>query len=170
LPRYRSVEGCAESIPLGDASVDLVTAAQAFHWFDIDRARAECRRVLRSDGQVALIWNDRAADDPLYRALDAVFAEFGGVRRDALLAHEDRSGVSRFFGAAAAQQLCWPHHHQLSEAGLVSLVFSRSYMPERNTPAGSEAGLRVREVFGRFASAGKVTVRYRTVAIVGRPE
>jgi ubiquinone/menaquinone biosynthesis C-methylase UbiE len=53
--RYRSVEGTAESMPLAAGSVDLVTAAQAFHWFDIERARAECLRVLEPDGRVALV-------------------------------------------------------------------------------------------------------------------
>src|SRR4030095_4583501 len=64
--RYRSVEGTGESMPLPAASIDLITAAQAFHWFDIDPARAECLRVLTPHGKVALIWNDRDFSDPLH--------------------------------------------------------------------------------------------------------
>jgi ubiquinone/menaquinone biosynthesis C-methylase UbiE len=85
FPSYRSVEGYAESIPLEASSVDLITAAQAFHWFEIERARTECLRILRPEGQVALIWNDRVLDDPLHVQLDAIFAEFGGAKRAALL-------------------------------------------------------------------------------------
>ena len=44
---------------LSPASVDLVTAGQAFHWFDRDRARAEFRRILRPIGMAAIIWNER---------------------------------------------------------------------------------------------------------------
>lgn len=44
----------AESVPLVDASIDLVTVGQAFHWFDRERFFAEVRRVLRHGGVCAL--------------------------------------------------------------------------------------------------------------------
>lgn len=166
---YRGVEGCAESIPLAAASVNLITAAQAFHWFEVDRAREECLRVLVPEGQVALIWNDRVPDDPLHLALDEVFAEFGGEKRAALVAHEDRSDVPRFFGAFRPEEYSWPHEHYLNEDRFQSLVFSRSYIPERNTPAGLEVALRVRRIFERFVENATLMVRYQTVAVLGRP-
>lgn len=55
----RTLEGTAEAIPLPDASADAVVAAQAFHWFDNDDARAEIARVLRPGGVFARIWNVR---------------------------------------------------------------------------------------------------------------
>jgi SAM-dependent methyltransferase len=170
IPGYRSVEGCAEAIPLEPSSVDLVTAAQAFHWFEVGKARAECLRVLRPQGQVALVWNDRVLDDPVHTALDTIFAQFGGARRAALLAHEDRAGVAGFFGATSPREFSWPHEHRLGEEGLASLVFSRSYMPQRESPAGREVAARARQVFARHAADGVLAVRYRTIAIVGRPQ
>ena len=150
-------------------SVDLITAAQAFHWFEVEAARTECLRVLAPHGNVALIWNDRVAGDPLHTALDEVFAEFGGEKRAALLAHEDRSDVPRFFRAARPVELAWPHAHSLDAEGLLCLVFSRSYMPERSTPAGQAVAQRVRRIHDRLGQNGTVTVRYRTVVVLGRP-
>ena len=167
---YRSIDGCAEVIPLDTASVDLITAAQAFHWFEIDRARAECLRVLSPHGNVALIWNDRVVGDPLHVALDEVFLVLGGAKRQALAAHKDRADVPKFFGATDAKELSWPHEHALSEAGLASLVFSRSYMPDRDSASGREALSRVSRVFRNLSSGGLVLVRYTTVAVIGRPE
>ena len=57
LHGYRSADGAAESIPVSSSSVDLITAAQAFHWFEIERARVEFFRVLRTHGKVALIYS-----------------------------------------------------------------------------------------------------------------
>ncbi|HYG35677.1 MAG TPA: class I SAM-dependent methyltransferase [Clostridia bacterium] len=165
---YSSAEGCAESIPLQPASVHLITAAQAFHWFEIERARAEFLRVLAPQGQVALIWNDRVQEDPLHLALNGLFSQFGGDKRSALVVHEDLSDVPRFFGSAHPQELSWPHSHRLDESGFISLVFSRSYMPARNTREGDEATERARPIFHSFAVNGTVAIRYKTVVIIGR--
>lgn len=165
---YRSIDGKAEATGLPDASVDLLTAAQAFHWFDIVPARREALRVLRPHGCMALVWNDRLAGDPLHTALDDVFAEFGGERRGALLAHEDRRHVAAFFGFDAPQ-FQFPHAHQLDAAGLQSLAFSRSYMPPRDGDAGRRATEALQRLFDRFAEGDQVTVRYTTVLMLGRP-
>jgi ubiquinone/menaquinone biosynthesis C-methylase UbiE len=59
VPSADVVDGTAEAIPLPDASVDVVTVAQAFHWFDADLALAEIARVLKPGGGLALLWNER---------------------------------------------------------------------------------------------------------------
>jgi SAM-dependent methyltransferase len=170
LPGYRSAEGRAEAIPAADASLDLITAAQAFHWFEPEAARAEALRVLSPAGQVALIWNDRQRDQPLHRALDEeVFERYGGERRLRLLAHEDRGQLGRFFGAAAPREWQHPHRHGLGEAGLISLVFSRSYMPRPDSEQGRVVSAAVRDIFARFAREGQVQLPYTTVLMLGRP-
>ena len=58
-PAANAVEGSAESMPLADGSLDGAVAAQAYHWFDRDRAHAELARVIRPGGVFAAIWNDR---------------------------------------------------------------------------------------------------------------
>jgi SAM-dependent methyltransferase len=166
---YGSLDGCAEAMPLVAASVELVSAAQAFHWFNVDAARAECLRVLEPDGQVALIWNDRLRDDALHNALDSVFAEFGGAKRGAMLAQDDRADVPRFFGAGTPRHWTWPHEHSLDANGLASLAFSRSYMPARDSDAGRAVVRRIARLFEDFAVGGAVAVRYTTLASVGRP-
>ena len=78
VPSARSFAGTAESLPLEDASVDGVFAAQAFHWFANDEAVGEIARVLRSGGVLALIWNEPGDPSPLPDAylayLDALHA------------------------------------------------------------------------------------------------
>lgn len=64
LPEVHALEGTCEQIPLPDDSVEVVTVAQAFHWFEADAALAEIARVLRPDGHLALLWNERDERTP----------------------------------------------------------------------------------------------------------
>lgn len=168
-PRYRSVNAKAEAIPVADHSLDLVTAGTAFHWFDVPKARAECLRVLKPGGVVALTWNDRVLSDPFHQAFDEIAGEFGGDKRNALLAHESRDDVPALFGGSIVNKHAWPHAHVLDMLGVASLLFSRSYMPPRDSADGQRVVAAVRAVFERMASNGKLIVRYNTVAHIGRP-
>ena len=71
-------DGTAEKIPLSEASVDLVTVGQAFHWFDAPKALAECRRVLRPGGTRAMLWNVRDETVDWVRELGQIKDEVDG--------------------------------------------------------------------------------------------
>ena len=76
LPGVPLVGAIAEALPFAAGSVDAAVVAQAFHWFDADRAMAELRRVIRAGGRLGLIWNarDRSVDwvDRIWSVLDRV--------------------------------------------------------------------------------------------------
>ena len=72
VPGARVLDGTAEAIPVEDGAVDAVTVAQAFHWFDADRAVAEIARVLRPGGGLGLVWNTFDTSVPWIGALRAL--------------------------------------------------------------------------------------------------
>jgi SAM-dependent methyltransferase len=166
---YRSIGASAEATTLADDSIDLITVAQAFHWFEVAAVRREWLRILKPHGRVALVWNTRPLDDPLQQAIDDVLDEFGGVRHTVLAAQQELSTVPPFFAGAPFEELKLPHAHRLVRDAFLSLVFSRSSMPDRNTAAGSRAERVIAHLFELFAESGAVTVNYLTVAFVGRP-
>ena len=79
VPGVVVLEGTAEDLPLGDGSIDVVTCAQAFHWFDLDLALPELHRVLAADGLLVLVWNTRDLDDPLQGAIEELLGPYRSV-------------------------------------------------------------------------------------------
>jgi ubiquinone/menaquinone biosynthesis C-methylase UbiE len=78
VPRARPVEGTAEAIPLADAVARAVTVAQAFHWFDPERAPAEIARVLEPNGALVIMANIRDMEDPLQEQLEELMGRYRG--------------------------------------------------------------------------------------------
>jgi SAM-dependent methyltransferase len=67
-----ALDGTAESLPLEDASADVIVVAQAFHWFDFERALPELHRVIRPGGHLALVWNLRDLEDSVQAGVEAL--------------------------------------------------------------------------------------------------
>jgi SAM-dependent methyltransferase len=80
LPQVEVRDGTAEAIPLPDESVDAVTVAQAFHWFDAPVALAEMQRVLRPGGTLFLIWNMRDVGHDWVEQFGDLLVEAGSIR------------------------------------------------------------------------------------------
>lgn len=101
LPGVQVVDATAEDIPLRDASVDIVTAGQAFHWFRTTAALDEIARVLRPGGWLALLWNERpeagwaAAAWDLRQELAGFTRTYAGNGWEYVLAADDRFGPRR---------------------------------------------------------------------------
>ncbi len=156
----------AAATGLGAASVALATAAQAFHWFDLDAALAELRRVLRSGGLLAVLWNLRA-ESPFMGEYDALLRRYSDEYADldkwettlARLRAHPRIQAPRQHQAANAQRFDLP--------GLMGRAWSSSYVRRGvKDRAGFDAALRA--LFETHARGGAVEFPYRTVAMVAR--
>jgi ubiquinone/menaquinone biosynthesis C-methylase UbiE len=124
VPEAEALAGSAESIPLPDASVDVVTAAQAFHWFRAGEALAEIHRVLRPGGGCALIWNEWDDDDPMAHALNQILHRLrpqGTNHGDEAFAAVEASPL--FTGR---EQRYFPHSDSLDVDAVVGLMASTS--------------------------------------------
>jgi SAM-dependent methyltransferase len=123
----RALDGTAEAIPLAAGSADVVTVAQAFHWFDGDAALAEIHRVLRPGGTLALVWNRRRMDDPLNRAVEELIAGFRG-HTPALRTGAWRATFERTELFGPLEEHVFPNEQSLDADGLVDRVASVSFI------------------------------------------
>lgn len=167
-PHFRSQAGSAEATGLPDASVDLVVAAQAFHWFDAARTRAEFERILKPAGAVALIWNARrASGTPFLEAYEGLLLEFGTDY--AQVGHRGVGGerLAAFFAGPFTTRRC-DNRQALDLAGLRSRLLSSSYIPAAGEPAHAAMLDRLTTLFETHAVDGRVEFVYDTEVHTGR--
>lgn len=164
--RVRSVEavaGRAEATGLPDASVDVVTAAQAFHWFDVPAARSECRRILRPGGGVALVWNIRDVEaSPFMREYEALVQEYSIDRDASRRVHGRPEDVAAFFGGSGPTLRKLPNAQVFDFEGLKGRLLSSSYAPAAGHPRHEPMLAALRALFGAHAENGTVRFAYAT--------
>lgn len=128
LPDVEVHDGTAEALPLGDRSADAITVAQAFHWFDADRAFDEFARVLQLGGRVGLIWNarDRSSDwvNEVWSIMDRV--EKRAPWRDHEHWRDSALGARSAFGPLHAET--FRHEQSISPEGVVDRIASVSHV------------------------------------------
>lgn len=159
----KALRGAAESIPLPDASVDAVTVGQAFHWFRHEEAVPEIRRVLRSQGGVALLWNVRDQEAPLQQEISKLIAPWvtaGATRPDS----STELTLAGLFGPIEERHFAFVD--ELDEDGLAERIASISFVAAAPEAARREIEADVREVARR--RGGRVDFPYVTAVYVSR--
>lgn len=171
-PNFRSVDGTAEATTLPDHSVDLVVAAQAFHWFNVPAARVEAQRILKPGGWAVLLWNDRlTAGTPFLAAFEELLVRYG---TDYLhVSHRnandvDAQAITTFFGHTAWQVKRMPNSQSFDYEGLRGRVLSSSYAPLPGHPQCEPLMQGLREVFDAHQENGQVRFEYETQVFYGR--
>ena len=166
-PGFVSVDATAEATTLPDASVELITAGQAFHWFEAEAARAEFGRILRPGGAVALIWNSRdkgaGGFGPAYEALLTAFApSYGGVPHGSRM-----DKIARLF-AGGYEMRVFDHERPLDYDSLLGGLLSGSYSPLPGDPRYEPMVARLEVLFAAHQRDGRVVMPYRTQVYFGR--
>ncbi len=169
-PNIEPVDAPAETLPFDDASLDLVTVFQAFHWFDPDRFLAESHRVLRPGGRLALVWNERDDERDAFTAAyrTIVRKASGDHPAEARMDHVGPLYASSLF--TDVNKLTFPHAQRLDWEGLLGRMQSTSYLP-REGDAWTALVETMRELYARHAGmGGTVTLVYETRVYLAIPK
>jgi SAM-dependent methyltransferase len=166
---FHSVAGSAENTTLPDASADLVVAGQAFHWFDVSRARTEFRRILRPDGFVVLMWNTRRLDTtPFLRAYEELLLKFGTDYREVVHTNVDHAALSAFFGPGGFRSFKLDNVQIFDRDGTRGRLRSSSYTPAPGQSNYEPMMKELDRIFDEFNDGGKVRFEYDTEIYVGQ--
>jgi SAM-dependent methyltransferase len=165
---FSSIEGSAESTTLEDASVDFVTAGQAFHWFEPEKTRAEFRRILRPQGWVVVVWNFREKETPFAKAYEDFLVKFGTDYTRVRDSYPKSHDVQGFFLGGEFLHRALPGERPLDWDELAGLLRSASYMPQEGHANFAPMMDALRELFRTYQENGRVRVDYATHLYAGR--
>jgi SAM-dependent methyltransferase len=166
-PKFVSVAGSAEATTLQDHVVDFVTAAQAAHWFDRQKARQEFARVLKPGGWCVLIWNERrTGSTPFLRDYEKLLLTYGTDYQDVRHEHTTAS-IHEFFAPSPFQSRFFEMKQRFDYAGVEGRLLSSSYTPQPDHPNYSPMLRELRRLFESHAAGGRVTLEYTTRVYYG---
>ena len=168
-PRFHGVAGRAEDTGLPDASCDVVTAAQAFHWFEVEATRREWRRILRPGGAVVLVWNNRRTDTtPFLREYEALLQRFALDYRKISAGWADEEAIGRFFAPGGFQSRRLGNRQVFGFDGLRGRLLSSSYAPPAGHARHEPMIEELRRIFDAHQRGGEVAFDYDTQVYWGR--
>jgi SAM-dependent methyltransferase len=143
MPDVEVLDGTAEDLPLADASAEVIVVAQAFHWFDLDRALPELHRVLRPGGMLAVFWNSRDLDDPVQAGVEKLLGSLrAGVIAQQQGAWRVSLAASPYFGPAEERRFRF--EQQFTVDDLCDRVSSTSFVAAMPASEREELLSRVR--------------------------
>lgn len=167
-PSFSAVDGSAEATKLSDASVDLVSVAQAFHWFDQQAVKPEWRRILRPDGLVAIYWNSRKLSGSAFlEGYEQLLNDYGLDYSSVSERYGDDEHMRRWFGAGLRGMAYFPHSQRLDFAALRGRLLSSSYAPQAGHPNHELMLAALRGLFDATQRDGFVDFDYDTRIFAG---
>lgn len=168
FPGFVSVEATAEATTLESGSVDFVTSAQAFHWFDQGKTKQEFKRILKPEGWVVLIWNERRLDSsPFLRDYEKLLLRYGTDYEK--IRHENvASDIQEFYAPETFELRSEDNVQHFDFESLRGRTRSASYTPEPGDPNFDPMISDLEQIFNARQCDGIVDFEYDTRIYYGR--
>lgn len=164
-PHY--LKGDSASTGLPERSIDVVVAAQAFHWFNLEPTLTEFKRILKPGGWCAAFWNDRTNETPFMQAYEDILLEFSTEYPIVSRKHEALAAIKASPRVVDWTETDMPSAQAMDRPAFLGRVHSSSYVVH-GVSRPAELNQALDDLFDRFASAGKVEFLYRTVGACWR--
>ena len=165
---FVSVARSAENTGLDAGSIELVTAAQAFHWFDLEATGRELRRILAPGGRVAVIWNDRRREGAFLEAYEAFLLEWADDYRAVRETYAVADRLGELFAPGTLERVVFANHQDLDLDALCARLFSSSYLPGPEDQRAEAMLAAAARLFAKHQHEGVVRLEYDCVLYLGR--
>lgn len=169
-PGFTSINGNTENTTIDDNSVDYITVAQAFHWFDREKFKKECQRILKPEGKVILVWNARDNKNELVienhevnRKYCPNFKCFSGGMNDKI--NED--DFSDFFNGKYETKV-FSNNLIFDMDGFIGRNLSSSFALKSNDAQYNNYVNKLKRIYEKYSNAGYITMPNLTRSYVGK--
>jgi SAM-dependent methyltransferase len=168
-PRFHSIYGMAEDTKLKTATIDFVTAGQAFHWFAPAAARREFGRILRQSGWVAIVWNERLKDRTAFlRAYEHLLKTFSTDYGSVAEQWPASRALREFFSPQNYAEKSFPNVQRMDYEGARGRLLSSSYAPAEGHPKHQPMMEELKRAVAAHGERGQVRFDYTTHIYYGR--
>ncbi len=168
FPSVVVMESSAEATQLPDHSVDVITVAQAIHWFEPEPARQEMTRILKKNGWLALIRNN-GADNERNQAAGRLMTEEYGANLSIVTNAPKKRPARFYFGQNDPQTFVFPFVFQQSREDFLGTFTTVSFMPDEDHPLFPKLEKEAKKVFSQYSKNGYWEVEGETEVVIGQP-
>lgn len=165
---FVSVDGGAAHTGLPESSVDIVTAAQALHWFDVDEFKKECKRILKPNGYVVIVYNQRRTD-PVNERIDATnahYCDLVGASTGKAFVEQKKKKISDLFDGKFTE-ISKGNPLKMDKNKFLSYLLSRSYAPREGDDSYKPYVDDMTAIFEDCATDGIITIEQDSIAYIG---
>ncbi len=164
---FRSISGTSENTTLSNNSIDLITVAQAFHWFDMEQFRVECGRILKTNGYVAILYNNGDYSTEVINEISVLSERYcpkyvgssGGIEKNPTV-------FDNFFDTYEIK--VFENSYSLNMKQFIGLNFSASYAPKSNEPNYEQYLRALVELFEKYSVQDTLFMPNNTICRLGK--
>lgn len=165
---FISINATAEQTNLQDGAADLVTAAQAFHWFEVSKTKAEFKRILKPGGYCCLVWNERHTTSSFEQAYEQLLFDYSLDYSKVDHKNINDKIIADFYAPAQFIKQSFGNKQVFDFESLKGRLLSSSYAPDKDHPKHNAMIESLRKIFDRFNQNNTIEFRYDTKLYVGR--
>ena len=164
---YKSINNTAENLELDDNSVDLITVAQALHYFDLDKIKRQFKRILKLNRKVVLLWNFRDRESDFMKEYEKIVYTFHSKDLQPTFAQDKMNDdiYKKLFSEFKVFSI--PYCQELNFEDLWGRVLSSNHAPKEDDPNYAKLYENIKELFDKYQQNNKIVFSYRTQIVIG---
>lgn len=160
------VNGTSENTTLNDNSIDFITVAQAFHWFNIEATMLEFQRIIKKNGLMILIWNNRINNTDFLKVYEQLLRQYATDYNEVNHKNISEDTIKRLY-KKNYNKLTFENYQEFDFSGVIGRLSSCSYSPKKNTKEYQIIYDELENAFNRYSVDNKIKFNYETEMYIG---